>query len=60
MMKGFEAASFADLLALLIEHNVPYPEALVLAGEASGDRAMARSSRELAAAVERGLAPRRP
>lgn len=57
MLKGFEAASFADLLALLIEHNVPYPEALALAGEASGDRAMARSSRELAAAVERGLAP---
>lgn len=57
MMRGFEAASFADLLALLVEHQVPYPEALVLAGEASGNAALARSSRELAAGIERGASP---
>ena len=55
MMRGFEAASFAELLALLVEHRVPYSEALVLAGEASGDPAMARSGRELAERIERGL-----
>ncbi len=57
MMKGYEAASFADLLALLVEHRVAYPEALTLAGEASGDPALAESSRALAAAVQKGLPP---
>jgi type II secretory pathway component PulF len=57
MMRGFEAASFADLLALLVEHRVPYPQALVLAGEASGDPSLARSSRALADSVGRGLPP---
>jgi general secretion pathway protein F len=57
LVSGFEAASFADLLALLIEQRVPYPEALRLAGEASGDAALARSSEDLASAVERGLSP---
>ena len=57
MMRGFEAASFADLLALLVEHRVPYPEALMLAGDASGNPALARSSRELAAGIERGVSP---
>jgi type II secretory pathway component PulF len=57
MMRGYEAAGFADLLALLVENRVPYPEALALAGEASGDPALSGSSRELAAAVARGLSP---
>ena len=57
MIRWYEAAGYADLLALLVEHGVPYPEALRLAGEASGDPSFARSSREIAAAVERGLAP---
>jgi type II secretory pathway component PulF len=57
MMQGYEASSFSDLLALLLEHKVPYPEALVLAGEASGDTAIAGASRDLARAVERGLPP---
>lgn len=57
MLRGYEAASYADVLALLIEHQVPYPKALVLAGEASGDPAMAESSRKIAEAVERGLPP---
>ena len=57
LVSGFEAASFADLLALLVEHRVPYPEALRLAGEASGDAYLARSSEALASAVERGLPP---
>ena len=57
LMSGFEAASFSDLLALLIEHGVPYPEALRLSGEASGNGAIVRSSGEVAAAIERGEAP---
>jgi general secretion pathway protein F len=57
MMARFEAASFADLLSLLVEHRVPYPEALVLAGDASGDPALARSCRELSAALANGQSP---
>ena len=57
LMSRFEAASFADLLALLIEHGVPYPEALRLAGQASGDRAIVQTSSAVAAAVERGEDP---
>ena len=55
MLTGYKAASFADLLALLVEHRVPYHEAIALAGEASGDPALARSGRELAEALRRGL-----
>jgi general secretion pathway protein F len=57
MMARFEAASFAEMLALLLEHRVPYPEALILSGEASGHPALARACRELAAAIERGDRP---
>ena len=57
MLRGFEAASFADLLALLTEHQVPFPQALILAGDASGDPALSASSRKLAGLIERGLPP---
>ncbi len=55
ILRSYEAASFAETLALLIDHGVPYGEALELAGEASGNRALAASSHELATAVERGV-----
>ncbi|MGE3820165.1 MAG: type II secretion system F family protein [Isosphaeraceae bacterium] len=54
MIRDFEAASFAELLALLVEHGVPYPESLRLAGEASGDRALLRASQAIAARVAQG------
>jgi general secretion pathway protein F len=57
LLRQYEAANFAELLGLLIEHAVPYPEALVLASEATGDRAVIRLGRALAAAVERGDPP---
>ena len=57
MLAGYEASSFADLMAVLIEHNLPYPEALRLAGEASCDSALAESSRRLAEAISRGQTP---
>jgi general secretion pathway protein F len=47
-------AGFARLLALLCEQEVPLPEGLRLAGDATGDRAFALRAGELAAAVERG------
>jgi type II secretory pathway component PulF len=57
MLRHYEAANFADLLGMLLGQGVPYPEALSLASEATGDAAVIRLGRALAAAVERGDAP---
>jgi general secretion pathway protein F len=57
LLRQNEAANFADLLGLLVEHDVPYPEALVLAAEATGDRKVVALGRALAAAVQRGEPP---
>ena len=59
MMSWFEASSFAEILALLLEHQMPYPDALVLAGEASADRAIAKSSLAMAESIRAGSRPRR-
>ncbi len=50
----YEAANFAELLALLLEHRVPYPSALVLAGDATGAPALAGGARRAAEAMARG------
>jgi type II secretory pathway component PulF len=49
-----QAAAFADFLALLIEHNVPLPEALELSARAAGARSLARQVTALAADVRAG------
>lgn len=49
-------ATFAELLALMVEHSVPLPRAVRLAGEAAGDRWLNSASANLAAALERGEA----
>lgn len=56
MIRDFESSSFAELLALLVEHGVPYPEALTLAGEASGDRGLLLASQAIAGRVSQGQA----
>jgi general secretion pathway protein F len=58
LLRQFEAANFADLLGLLVEQGVPYPEALILASEATGDTRLIRLGRELSEAVARGDSPR--
>jgi general secretion pathway protein F len=58
LLRQFEAANFADLLGLLVEQGVPYPEALVLASEATGDTRLIRLCRALSEAVARGDSPR--
>jgi general secretion pathway protein F len=57
LLSDYEAAGFAELLALLLEHNVAYPQALVLAAEATGNPATIQGARQIAAAIERGDAP---
>ncbi len=47
-------ASFADLLQLLLGCQASFPEALTLAGDASGSAALADSARELAVRLTAG------
>jgi type II secretory pathway component PulF len=54
LIADYEAANFAEMLALLLEHRVPYPSAMVLAAEASGSRRLADGARRAAEALERG------
>lgn len=50
----FRCANFADLLALLIGHEVPLPEGIVLAADATGDRALQAAARVAAEATRQG------
>ena len=54
MVTGFEAAGFADLLALLVEHHVPLNEAMTLAGRASGDPRMEKEAEAAARVLSEG------
>jgi type II secretory pathway component PulF len=54
MIRYFRAANFAELLALLIDHQVPLDQALELAGDASGDRSFQASTRALARSIRSG------
>ena len=56
LLSDYEAANFSELLALLLEHRVPYPSAMVLAAEATGNpriRGAAAPPRRSAAASRR-------
>jgi len=48
------AATFADLLALLVENNVPLGEAFTLAANACGDRRLIGAAEEFARSLDRG------
>jgi type II secretory pathway component PulF len=47
-------ATFAEVLALMVEQEVPMDEAVVLASSASGDAALARAGKGLAERLRRG------
>ena len=47
-------ATFAEVLALLVKERVPMHDSLVLAAEASGDRAIVKASRQIADHLRRG------
>jgi general secretion pathway protein F len=57
LVSQFEAANFAQLLAILLEHDVPLGEAIVLASGASAEPAVSRAGQALATAVEAGQPP---
>ena len=54
ILANTRSACFAELLAMLVEHEVPLHDSITLAAEATGDDGMVEGARELAAAVERG------
>jgi general secretion pathway protein F len=54
LMRWLGLARFSPILSLLIESRVPLDEALVLAGEASGDAEIREDSGELAAHLRSG------
>jgi general secretion pathway protein F len=62
MLRNYQVATFADLLALLAEHGVPLAEAMVLAADAIGGRRLKDAAGQIAVAVQRGesLAPNTP
>lgn len=54
IVANFHRAGFAGMLSLLLDHHVPLPEALRLAGAASGERRIRESSDAVAGDVESG------
>jgi type II secretory pathway component PulF len=55
LVRSARLAAFTDLLAILIDHEIPLPEAFGLAGAASSDPLMAASAREIHQALQHGL-----
>lgn len=54
ILRNAQAATVADVLALLVQEGIPLTRALPLAGRASGDSRTEREADELAAAIVRG------
>ena len=54
ILANYETSSFADLLALLLEHQVTLPKALELAAQSTGNERLTRGARALADAISRG------
>ncbi|HVA45205.1 MAG TPA: type II secretion system F family protein [Pirellulales bacterium] len=57
LVRSCRLATFADVLALLVDQGVPLGEGLRLSAAASGDRALKAEADRLAAAIERGAGP---
>lgn len=55
LLRSARLAAFADLLAMLVEYQVPLPEALKLAGEASSDPIMAHQAQTIHDRVASGM-----
>jgi general secretion pathway protein F len=54
LLQDAHAAGFAETLALLVEHETPLPEAVVLAAETTADRRLIAAARQLAAEIVAG------
>jgi type II secretory pathway component PulF len=54
LLVDYETANFSELLALLLEHQVAYPSALILAAEATGNEKLKLGATQVAEAIKRG------
>ena len=54
LIRAGRIASFAEVLKLLVEQEVPLDEAIVLSADASGDAVLQRASREIAEHIRQG------
>ena len=54
ILANFRRANFCDLLAMLLEHQVPLPDASVLAADAAGDSGLQRVAARIAEGVRSG------
>ena len=54
MTRSYRQAAFAEMLQILIKHELPLPEAIRLAAEATGTKRTRRGAELVAAAIERG------
>ncbi|MEN6407141.1 MAG: type II secretion system F family protein [Thermoguttaceae bacterium] len=57
LLRATRDATFLEVLSLLVENKTPLPEAMVLAGDASGDRRMQETVRRVAAMLQNGQTP---
>jgi general secretion pathway protein F len=57
LLSDYEAAGFAELLALLLENGVPLPRAVQLAAASTGNAAAIAGAKKMAEGVERGESP---
>ncbi len=54
MVRSYRQAAFVEILSLLVEHDLPLPEAVRLAAEATGTKKIRRGAEQIASAIERG------
>lgn len=54
IMNNLQAANFADLLALMVDHGVPLHEGVMLSAESIGDKQFVAAATQLSDAARRG------
>lgn len=54
ILRNFQLANFADLLGVLLDHRVPLPEAMLLAGRAAGDARLVDGVARISADLQSG------
>ncbi len=54
MVRAYRQGAFAELLWILVEHDLPLPKAIRLAAEAVGTKETRRGAEQIAAAIQRG------
>jgi general secretion pathway protein F len=57
MLRSSQAATFSEILAMLVEHELPLDEGVVLAAEAVGAPKMIHSAKQIAEGLRRGEMP---